>query len=147
MCGKRDRCVMKSGGTVAEMGPVIKEQLDKIEPELMILQVGVNDVGPRRSVKLVNDFHALLQTLRDARKPAIVTGILPRVLASNEWYSRALAANSSVQQMCSKMGFHFVDLWYDFYGREEYYLGDGLHLSDLGARALVNAYRVETQGN
>lgn len=147
MCGSRDRCVVKPGGRVEDMGPIVKEQLNKADPEVVVVQVGVNDVGPRRSVKLVNDFQTLLQDLRETRKRTIVTGILPRAVASNEWYSRALAMNSSVNQMCEKMGLIFVDLWQDFYGRDDYYLRDGLHLSDDGARALGVAYETEIQGN
>ena len=147
VCGEKDKCVVRPGATVAEMGPVIQEQLDKCDPKVVVVHVGVNDVGPRRSVKLENDFCALLRRLEEARKPTIVTGILPRATASNEWYSRAIAANASVKQLCLKMGLEFVDLWQDFYGSKRFYLRDGLHLSDEGARALWDAYRNAIQEN
>lgn len=147
LCEGRDKCVIRPGATVAEVGSAVQQQLKKCDPEVIIVHVGVNDVGPRRSVKLLNDYHALLRTLREARRPTIVTGILPRGVASNEWYSRAIAANSSVQSMCANMGLHFVDLWQEFFGRETYYLRDGLHLSDEGARALGCAYERIIKGN
>ena len=111
------------------------------------MQVGVNNVGPRRSVQLIKDYSALLQRLKEARKPVIVTGILPRATASREWYSRALSANASVETLCLNMGLHFVDLWEDFFGRWEFYMRDGLHLSDEGAKILGEAYRHVIQGN
>ena len=40
-----------------------------------------------------------------------------------------------------------MDLWDEFYGRWEYYLRDGLHFSDQGARILGEAYRYVIQGN
>ena len=146
-CGERDVLVCKPGATVAKLVPTIQEELGKCEPEAVIVQVGVNDVGQRRSVKLVNDYTALLLKLKEARKPVIVTGILPRATASREWHSRALAANVAVEKLCSELGFHFVDLWGEFYDRESYYLRDGLHLSDEGARVLGEAYRNIVQGN
>ena len=111
------------------------------------MQVGVNNVGPRRSVQLIKDYSALLQRLKEARKPVIVTGILPRATASREWYSRALSANASVETLCLNMGLHFVDLWEEFFGRWEFYMRDGLHLSDEGAKTLGEAYRHVIQGN
>lgn len=146
-CGGQDRCVSKPGATVAQLGPVIEEELTRCDPETIIVQVGVNDIGPRRSVQLLSDYGALLRQLQEARKPVIVTGILPRLSASNEWHSRALSANASVGKMCSAMGLKFVDRWEEFYGHGRYYLRDGLHLSDEGARALGEAYVSEIQGN
>ena len=139
-CGDKDRCVVKPGATVAELGPIIQEELAKCDPEVVIVQVGVNDVGPRRSTQLVSDYTALQLRLKEARTPVIITGILPRLTASGEWHSRAISANASVEQLCANMGFQFVDLWEDFYGRGKYYLRDGMHLSDEGARVLGDAY-------
>ena len=84
MCGHRDKCVMKPGGKVEEMEAILKEELGKCDPEVIILNVGVNNVGPRRSVRLEEDYLALLRKLREARKPTVITGILPRAAAGNE---------------------------------------------------------------
>ena len=147
MFSEKDRCVVKPGALVSAIDATIQEELTRYDPEMIIVQVGVNNVGPRRSVELMKDYSALLHRLKEARKPAVVTGILPRAVASREWYSRALSANASVKELCSKMGLHFVDLWDEFYGRWEYYLRDGLHFSDQGARILGEAYRYVIQGN
>ena len=146
-CEKRDRCVAKMGAVVSDMDAILQEELERYDPEVIILQVGVNNVGPRRSVQLMKDYSALLQRLKEARKPVIVTGILPRATASREWYSRALSANASVETLCLNMGLHFVDLWEDFFGRWEFYMRDGLHLSDEGAKILGEAYRHVIRGN
>ena len=88
-----------------------------------------------------------LLRLKEARKPVIVTGILPRAAANGEWYSRSLSANASVERLCSTMGLHFVDLWDEFYEHRDYYIRDGLHLSDKGASALGDAYLYVIQEN
>ena len=146
-CGRGDRCVIRPGAKVADLAPIIQDELRVCAPEAIIVQVGVNDVGPRRSVQLVKDFQNLLQTLKEARKPVIITGILPRAGGSSEWCSRALAVNHSVSGLCASMGLMFVDMWDSFYGWNEYYLGDGLHLSDVGANVLGAAYVRALQEN
>lgn len=146
-CRNRDKCVVRPGAKIADVDSVIKTELERCSPKRVIVQVGVNNVGPRASVKIVNDYHSLLQRLKDARKPVYVTGILPRLRASSEWFSRALALNSTVKQLCLSMGLCFVDLWDQFYGCDRYYLRDGLHLSDEGARVLGVYYRNSFQGN
>ena len=52
------------------------------------------------------------------------------------------------------MGFQFIDLWEDFYGRGKYYLRDGVtedlmeyHVSDEGTGILGDAYLNVIQGN
>ena len=76
-----------------------------------------------------------------------MTGILPRIRASGEWYSQALSLNDSVERMCKTLRLGYVDLWEDFHKNNEYYLRDGLHLSDEGARVFGVGYRCAIQGN
>ena len=79
------------------------------------------------------EYRSLLQRLASVRKPVLVTGIIPRV-AGDEWVSRALALNHSVQSMCAAMGLHYVDLWDRFYGGDRLYASDGLHWGKLEKR-------------
>lgn len=146
-CGRRDKCIVKPGAKITDVDSVIRTELERTNPEKVIVQVGVNNVGPRASVRIVSEYRSLLQRLSGARKPVFVTGILPRLWASSEWYSRALALNSAVKQMCSDMGLHFVDKWEVFHRCERYYIRDGLHLSDEGARVLGAYYREAISGN
>ena len=145
-CGKRDRCVVKPGARVADLLPVVEAELGSCSPDVVVVQVGVNDIGPRRSVALMAEYRSLLQRLASVRKPVLVTGILPRA-AGEEWASRALALNHSVRSMCAVMGLHYVDLWDRFYGDARLYARDGLHLSEEGTRVLGAAYRSIIQGN
>ena len=146
-CGTRDKCIVKPGAKVVDIDEVIRAEMGRYKPEAIIVQVGVNDIGPRRSEKLVAEYRCLLQRLSEFRKPIIVTGILPRLRASSEWFSRALSLNNSIEMMCKTLGLGYVDLWDDFHNNNRYYLRDGLHLSDEGARVLGVGYRCAIQGN
>ena len=75
-CGKVDRCVMKPGAKMADIDNFVQEEIDRCAPDAVIVQVGVNEVGPRRS-EVMADLRSLLWMLQEARSPAIVTGILP----------------------------------------------------------------------
>ena len=139
-CGTRGRCVVKPGAKVADIDRIIESELERHKPSSVIVQVGVNNIGPRESSKLVSEYHGLLKKLSEARKSAIVTSILPRHWASSEWHSRALAINSSVMEFCLDSGLGgYVDLWEKFFGCNWYYQGDGLHLS-RGGKVLGEAY-------
>ena len=149
-CGRKDRCVVRPGAKVADLGSVIEVEMDRVKPDSVIVQVGVNNVGERQSEKTLKDFRSLLERLREARSQGslvLVTGILPRCNASAEWYSRALYINRSVRKMCSDMGLGFLDSWDQFYSCDRLYMRDGLHLSDEGARVLGAGYRQAIQGN
>ena len=145
--GGKDRCVVKPGAKVADIDLAVGTELSRCSPSRVVVQVGVNNIGPRASVRIEKEYRSLLQRLSEARKPVYITGVLPRIWASSEWHSRALALNFSVRKMCADMGLHYVDLWDEFYGRNMYYLRDGLHLSDEGARVLAAKYRSAFQGN
>ena len=58
-------------------------------------------------VKTLKDYSCLLQKLQEVRKPVIVTGILPRLWTTSEWYSRAMGMNSRVGKICAEMGLNF----------------------------------------
>ena len=147
-CDRKDKCIVKSGAKVEDIDRVVETELRRCTPEVIIVQVGVNNVGPRKSEKILSDYRSLLQRLQNSRKPVIVTGILPRLSGvGNEWYSRAISLNSSVKSLCKDMGLKFVDLWDDVFDGNGYYLRDGLHLSDEGARVLGAVYRQLIQGN
>ena len=138
---------MRPGAKVVVIDKVIRAEMGRCKAEAIIVQVGVNDIGPRRTEKLVTEYRCLLQRLREFRMPVIATGILPRIRASGEWYSRALSLNNSIERMCKTLGLGYVDLWEDFHKNNEYYLRDGLHLSDEGVRVLGVGYRCAIQGN
>ena len=48
----RDKCIVRPGAKVVDIDKVIRAEMGRCKPEAIIVQVGVNDIGPRRSEKL-----------------------------------------------------------------------------------------------
>ena len=69
--GTRYRCVVRSGAKVADIDRIIESELERHKPSSIIVQVGVNNIGPRESSKLVSEYHGLLKKLNEDGKPAI----------------------------------------------------------------------------
>ena len=84
--------MVKPGAKVTDIDRIIESELERHKPSSIIVQVGVNNIGPQESSKLVSEYHGLLKKLSEARKPAIVIGILPRRWASCR---RAIVCNCS----------------------------------------------------
>jgi lysophospholipase L1-like esterase len=79
----------------------------------------------------------------------MVMGILPRLRMSGWEASRIVGINRQLAGMCRQQGIAFRDVWEDFAGREEMFVGDGLHPSQKGGDRLGEVYGqwVQQQGN
>ena len=127
---------------------VASQIVTEVDPEAMIVQVGVNDVGSTKSEELIRRYRDLLACMKSNRRRVVVTGILPRLTGvSTEWSSRALAANERVGKICREFGMTFLDGWDRFYGRWDLYQRDGLHFSERGVHLLSSMYEQALQGN
>ena len=47
-----------------------------------------------------------------------------------------MAINTQVQKVCMEEGVAFVDIWLNFVGRDDFFVRDGLHLTEKGAAVL-----------
>ena len=141
------KCFTRPGAKVKDLVEVVDQVTQEHQPKVVIVQVGVNNIGCSKSEELRKDYRALLATLKESRSQVIVTGILPRAGVSCGWSSRALAANQAVGEICKEGGMVFVDLWDRFYGRWDFYQRDGLHFSERGVQELSRAYERVLQGN
>ena len=52
---------------------------------------------------------------------------------------KRMAVNGMVKRLCKEEEVGYVDLWDIFVGKEEMYMGDGLHLSGKGAAVFAEA--------
>ncbi len=57
----------------------------------------------------------------------------------DEWLSRAISLNNRLAAHCETNGGLFIDTWNLFFGKEELYAKDRLHLSFRGAEVLSDA--------
>ena len=48
--------------------------------------------------------------------------------------------NTQVQKVCMEEGVGFVDMWLNFFGRDDFFMRDGLHLTGTGAAVLGLGY-------
>lgn len=144
---KGRKCFTKPGARVKDLTAVAAQLTVEEEPSVMIVQVGVNDIGKTHSEELLNNYRDLLRAMKDGRRQVIVTGILPRRGVSDEWSSRALGVNGRVGKLCQELGMTFVDEWDRFYGSWFLYQRDGLHFSEKGVQLMSSIYENVLQGN
>lgn len=114
------------------------------EASVVILHVGVNDVKKERSESLMKKYKDLLARVRESGRNAIVSGVLPRMNVSKEWSSRAIGLNERVRKECGD-DVVFLDTWSMFWGVNELYARDGLHLSKSGVQLLSKCFEQGVQ--
>ena len=120
-------------------GARVNDIVDRIDSEIevtnvdsnVIVHVGTNDVGQKRSEELINSYRRLIQKMKDSGRKCMISGILPRLGAGQEWGSRALGVNERVRRLCISENIRFLDLWRDFQ-KKEFFAEDGVHLSRKG---------------
>ena len=83
-----------------------------------------------------SQYRELLREIRESRRRCIVSGVLPRQQVGGQWLSRALSLNDRLRSLCGESGIGFMDEWDRFYGRQELYAMDGVHLNRKGVQEL-----------
>ena len=133
---RRCRLVCQPGRGVADCTQTIREQ--RRTNMVTIVHTGSNDVGRVRSEELVRNYKVLLQEMKERGSRHVVCGILPRIYAGSCWNSRAIGINERISQLCTQLGYHFLDPWYLFSRRHDLYASDGIHLTRRGKDVLTN---------
>ena len=101
---------------------------------LVVVHVGVNDVGRMRSEELVDRYRELLREIKESVKRYIVSGVLPRQGVRGWWLSHALDLNERLRRMCGDDGIGFMDEWSRIYGKQELYARDGVRVGRKGVQ-------------
>uniref|UniRef100_A0A8C4TLH8 SGNH hydrolase-type esterase domain-containing protein n=1 Tax=Erpetoichthys calabaricus TaxID=27687 RepID=A0A8C4TLH8_ERPCA len=104
----------------------------------IVLHAGVNDIRHRQSEILKADFTALIKDTKERTPSAkiFISGPLPLVRQSNEYYSRLLGLNNWLQGFCKNQDIGFINNWDLFWERLRFFKRDGLHPKSFGARVL-----------
>ena len=124
--------------------PRIDDLLDALEDitakekhdSLYIVHVGTNDVKNTNSEELLEKYKRLIGTLKEKRSKFIVSGILPRIGAENQFYNKAFSTNDRLKSLCSKENVEFLNLWNHFCDQRILFNHDGLHLNPVGSARL-----------
>ncbi|KAG2456333.1 PIM3 kinase, partial [Polypterus senegalus] len=118
--------------------PAIYEKHKERAVGAIVLHAGVNDIRHRQSEILKADFAALIKDTKERTPSAkiFVSGLLPLIRRSNEYYSRLLGLNNWLQGFCKKKDVGFIKNWNLFLERLCLFKRDGLHPNSFGARVL-----------
>ena len=100
---------------------------------LFIVHAGTNDVHHSRSEELMEKYKRMIQTYKAKTNNIVISGILPRIRATNTFYSKAFSINQRLKTLCSQENVDFISMWDDFYDKNDLFLRDGLHLNDVGS--------------
>ena len=136
-CGRAPKCRKRycyPGAKIENITAVIDEVTSQEkEDSVFIVHVGTNDIKTTRSEELMAKFKNLIDSLKEKRSKCIVSGILPRIGAESQFYSKAFSTNNRLRSLCSKENIEFVNLWDHFYDQHTLFHSDGLHLNDIGS--------------
>ena len=108
---------------------------DSASSTLYVLHAGTNDVGSTRSEELLEKYRRMIKQFKSKTSGTkiVVSGILPRVRAGNDFYSKAFSTNNRLKTLCAVEDVNFVNFWNDFYFDHSLYRPDGVHLNAVGA--------------
>ena len=115
------------------------QTIEKISDEdsVVCIVAGGNDVQKRRSEELISQYKEALERVRSHGGTAIACGIFPRMGYGSEWMSRAIRFNCRMKKFCEENNIIFIDVWDKFYGVNNFYARDGVHLSRTGNSVLA----------
>ncbi|NEQ69830.1 MAG: hypothetical protein F6K21_30930 [Symploca sp. SIO2D2] len=99
----------------------------------VIIHVGTNNVLSTRSEELLDKYRKMIKSFKVKTNKLIISGILPRTKGRDRFFSGAHYTNNCLETICKQEGVGFVNLWNDFYNKKNYFLPDGLHLSQEGS--------------
>ena len=80
---------------------------------------------------MIERYRELIEKMKDSGRRCMISGILARLGAGQEWKSRALCLNDRVRKLCSSENIRFLDLWSEIQNRD-LFADDGIHLSCKG---------------
>ncbi len=124
----------------------IRKEVEKIKTRdrstAIVAQVSGNDLflkngNTGNTEEIIIQAMSMVDDLKLKTDRALVIGILPRLKASNHALSKAIGINERLVDLCkSDGGVWFMDPYNLFYGRNDLYLADGVHLNGKGKAVL-----------
>ena len=83
---------------------------------VVVVHVGVNDVGRMKSEELLLRYRELLREVKERGRRCVVSVVLPRLRVGGVWLSQAIGLNNRLSKMCRESGVGFGDEWSRCYG-------------------------------
>lgn len=118
---------------------------------IYLLMLGTNDAKfwDQHGGQFINDMQWFVQTIRQQnslRPPRILVAIPPWIKADFGAIKNDVMVNSvipAIQQFATSLQLPLVDMYGITFGKDEYYIGDNLHLNTIGYTALMEAWKSE----
>jgi lysophospholipase L1-like esterase len=109
----------------------------------IIVLAGGNDLFLRKgrtghTEPFMANTKALIKTVKAKSEKGILIGLVPRLNTGREAYSKAIALNRRVRELCDTEGVRFINPWYAFENKRALYGKDGIHLNAEGSRQLAD---------
>ena len=113
------------------------------ETDVVALMVSGNDLYRRygkvgSSEQIILDVMSAVDDCGPKTRRRVVIGMLPRRGPSKVALSKNISINQRLADMCTAEGVFFVNPYASFFGRNDFYLRDGVHLSPKGKAVLSN---------
>lgn len=111
-------------------------------PQLVTVEVGINNLMTTSAPVFAARYIALLQMLQDANVPTVVACTVPWTGQPADWgtYARALEFNTAIVRGARAFGYIPADCWGATVGHAEYLSErDGFHPNSAGHRAIAGA--------
>ncbi|KAF2343862.1 SGNH hydrolase-type esterase domain [Trinorchestia longiramus] len=119
------------------------EDLQCKKGDIVIVLCGSRDLEHKTRDEISLQLEALIHTLKNKSKNAIITSILPQRHDVN-LNSQILLTNEKVKQICAGKGVMYLDLMSHYTGQNYLYKKDGIHLNKVGQAKLGSLLTIAT---
>ncbi|KAF2352397.1 GDSL lipase/esterase [Trinorchestia longiramus] len=113
---------------------LVEDQRCKKE-DIVIVLCGTRELEHKTQEEISLQFEALIHTVKNKSKNAIITRILPRRNDVN-LNSQILLSNEKVKEICGGKGVMYLDLMSHYTGQNYLFKKDGIHLNKVGQTKL-----------
>ena len=128
-------------------GKGIRKEVEKLRVKdratAIVAQVTGNDLFRKKgntgnTEDIISSAMKMVDDLKLKTDRAVLIGVLPRLGSSSHALSKVIGINERLQDLCIPEGVQFVDPYNLFYGRQDLYQPDGVHLNNTGQAVMGN---------
>ncbi len=89
-----------------------------------------------RTEEILANYRRMIRRYKEKSPYIIVSGILPRIDAFTGFHRKASNINDRLKHLCQDEKVSFTNAWEHFYGNQDLYRPDGLHLNEIDSARL-----------
>ncbi|KAF2344828.1 GDSL lipase/esterase, partial [Trinorchestia longiramus] len=119
------------------------EDLRCKKEDIVIVLCGTRELEHKTQDEISLQFEALIHTVKNKSKNAIITSILPRRNDVN-LNPQILLINKKVKEICAGKGVMYLDLMSHYTGQNYLFKKDGIHLNKVGQAKLRSLLTIAT---